>query len=123
MQKNFPRGDMKCNYRNSNWRDFSFMLNQILQSITPSLSLNFIFKEWPNISGSLAESTRKRQNQLPYCFSERLWGFAPRKCKGTSLRSRFILFFDFFLLTAPPSFLGHSCNSSQTNKSSREIHC
>ena len=30
--KNFPHGDTRFKNHNSNWREFSFMLNQILQS-------------------------------------------------------------------------------------------
>ena len=72
MPARFPPGDTawrRCR-PHSAWRDFRFMLNQVVRAIEPHLSLAEVIDEWNQISKSLSEPPRRRLPQIAECFVE-----------------------------------------------------
>lgn len=52
----------------SAWRDFKFVLNQVVRAIEPTLPLAQVLGQWNEISESLAERPRQRLSQLTRYF-------------------------------------------------------
>jgi len=52
----------------SNWREFSFVYNQVKRIIDPELALNKMIRNWKQISILLSEGNRKRKPQLSHTF-------------------------------------------------------
>ena len=66
MRAPFPLRATACQRRRppSAWRDFQFMLHQVIQAIEPYLSLSGTLSDWNAISEQLADALRKRKPQL-----------------------------------------------------------
>ena len=71
MPRRFPPGDTTWKRRrtHSAWRDFRFMLNQLVRAIEPPLPLAQVIEQWNDISKSLAEPPRRRRPQLSRHFA------------------------------------------------------
>lgn len=69
----FPHGDIRLNkktiFKGNLWRETSFALFLLKQSVNPSLLLDDCIKNWGKIANKLAESPRKRQPQLKSIIS------------------------------------------------------
>jgi hypothetical protein len=48
----------------SHWREFEFMFHQMQQAVEPTIALSNVIDNWGDISGSLAEASRKRRPQM-----------------------------------------------------------
>lgn len=61
----FPPGDIRSKDCEENlWREMSFSLHLLRQSVNPPLSLHDCINDWEKISKKLAESPRKRKRQM-----------------------------------------------------------
>ncbi|MGA2867278.1 MAG: hypothetical protein ABSF95_22605, partial [Verrucomicrobiota bacterium] len=49
----------RCN----RWREFAFVLRQVLRAVVPWLPLRQMLDEWEQIAADLAEPPRKRKSQ------------------------------------------------------------
>ena len=63
----FPPGDIHCDdvdREASLWRELSFALHLVRQTVNPTLGLSECISQWREIARDLAEAPRKRMPQL-----------------------------------------------------------
>ena len=64
MRALFPPGDIASTKTPSQWREFAFVLHQVLHAIMPAFSLQKMLAHWSEISAQLAEPPRLRALQV-----------------------------------------------------------
>ena len=56
------------------WREFRFVPNQVRQTIEPDMPLREVMTDWPDISRSLSEPSRRRPPQIKRYFPDTVAG-------------------------------------------------